>query len=41
VTVLEEAAQRGREVSFSGDIQDSPGHFPTQPKVGNLLQQRN
>ena len=32
---LEQAAQGGGEVSFSGDIQDPPGHGPVQPTVGN------
>ena len=30
-------AQRGCGDSFSGDIQNSPGHFHLQPTVGNLL----
>ena len=36
---LQQAAQRGRRVYFSGDIQKQPGSFPVQPTVGNLLQQ--
>jgi len=32
---LEQAAQRGCEVSFSGDIQDPPGQVPVQPAVGD------
>lgn len=35
--VLEEVVQNGCGVSFSGDIQIPPGHFPTQPTVGNQL----
>jgi len=34
---LEQAAQSGCGVSFSGDLQNSPGLFPVQPTVGNLL----
>ena len=32
---LEQAAQGGGGVSFSGDIQDPPGQGPVQPAVGN------
>jgi len=32
---LEEAAQGGSGVSFSGDIQDPPGQGPVQPAVGD------
>ena len=32
---LEQAAQEGCEVSFSGDIQDPPGQDPVQPAVGD------
>ena len=31
---LEQAAQGGCEVSFSGDIQDPPGQGPVQPALG-------
>jgi len=34
---LEQAVQRGSETSLSGDIQNSPRHFPMQPAVGNLF----
>jgi len=34
---LEQAAQRGCEVPFSGDTQNLPGYFPVQPVTGNLL----
>lgn len=30
-TALERAAQGGRGVSLSGDIQNSPGHVPVSP----------
>ena len=33
---LEQAAQGGCGVSFSGDIQDLPGQGPVQPAVGDL-----
>ena len=36
---LEQIAQRGRGVSFYGDIQDLSGCLLVQPTVGNLLQQ--
>ena len=32
---LEQAAQGGCGVSFSGDIQDPPGRGPLQPAVGD------
>jgi len=32
---LEQAAQGGGGVSFSGDIQDPPGQGPLQPTVGD------
>ena len=32
---LEQAAQGGCGVSFSGDIQDPPGQGPLQPPVGD------
>ena len=32
---LEQAAQGGGEVSFSGDTQDPPGQGPVQPAVGD------
>jgi len=32
---LEQAAQRGCGVSFSGDTQDPPGQGPVQPAVGD------
>ena len=32
---LAQAAQGGCGVSFSGDIQDPPGHGPVQPAVGD------
>ena len=32
---LEQAAQGGCGVSFSGDIQDPPGRGPVQPDVGD------
>jgi len=31
---LEQVVQRHCEFSFSGDIQDLPGHGPLQPAVG-------
>jgi len=37
---LEQAAQGGCRVSFSGDIQGPSGHLPGQPALGNLLWQR-
>jgi len=33
---LEQAAQGGCGVSFSGDIQDTPGQGPVQSAVGDL-----
>ena len=35
---LEQAAQGGCGVFFSGGIQDPLGHFPVQPAIQNLLQ---
>jgi len=32
---LEQAAQGGCRISFSGDIQDPPGQDPLQPAVGD------
>jgi len=32
---LEQAAQGGCGVSFSGDTQDPPGHSPVQPSLGD------
>ena len=32
---LEQVAQGGCGVSFSGDIQDPPGHSPVQPALGD------
>jgi len=32
---LEQAAQRDCGFSFSGDIQDPPGHSPVQPGLGD------
>jgi len=34
-TALEQAAQRGCAVSFSGDIQHPPGQGPLQPAAGD------
>ena len=34
---LEQTAQGGCAVSFSGDNQNLPGCFPGQPVIGNLL----
>ena len=36
---LEQAAQGGCGVSFSGDIQDPPGQGPVQPALVTLLRQ--
>ena len=36
---MEQAAQGGGGVSFSGDIQDPPGRLPVRPGVGSLLWQ--
>ena len=36
---LEQVAQRGRGVSFYGDIQDPSERLPVQPIVGNLFLQ--
>ena len=35
--MLEQAAQRGSRVFFSGDIQDPSGHFPLQHTAGNCF----
>jgi len=32
---LEQVAQKGCEISFSGDIQDQPGQVPVQPALGD------
>jgi len=32
---LEQAAQGGYEISFSGDIQDPPGQGPVHPALGD------
>jgi len=32
--VLEQAAQGGCGITFSGDIQNPPGRLPLQPAVG-------
>jgi len=37
VRVTEKRLPRGCGVSFSGSIQNLPGHFPVRPTVGNLL----
>ena len=35
--MVEQSAQTGCGVSFSGDIQNSSGCLPVQPTLGNLL----
>jgi len=37
MTALEQIAQGGYGIPFSGDLQNSPGCFPVQPTLGNLL----
>ncbi len=34
---LEQAAQGDCGFSFSGNIQDPPGHLPVQPGLGSML----
>lgn len=36
-TALEQAAQGGNGISFSGGTQSHPGRSPVQPNLGSLL----